>query len=97
MGKMFLLIIDARSKWLDIHITNSCNTQSTIEKLCMTFANHGLPEMVVSDNGQAFVSKEFEEFTKKNGLRHVKSAPYHPSTNGLVERVVQTFKKAMKK
>ena len=97
MGKMFLLIIDAHSKWLDIHITNSCNTQSTVEKLRMTFANHGLPEMVVSDNGPAFVSKEFEEFMKNNGIRHVKSAPYHPSTNGLVERAVQTFKKAMKK
>ena len=97
MGKMFLLIIDAHSKWLDIHITNSCNTQSTVEKLRMTFANHGLPEMVVSDNGPAFVSKEFEEFMKNNGIRHVKSAPYHPSTNGLVERAVQTFKKAIKK
>ena len=94
---MFLLIIDAHSKWLDIHITNSCNTQSTVEKLRMTFANHGLPEMVVSDNGPAFVSKELEEFMKNNGIRHVKSAPYHPSTNGLVERAVQTFKKAMKK
>ena len=63
----------------------------------MTFANHGLPEILVSDNGPAFVSKEFEEFAKKNGIRHVKSAPYHPSTNGLVERAVQTFKNSMKK
>ena len=65
MGKMFLLIIDAHSKWLDIHIPNSSNTQSTVEKLHMTFANHGLPEMVVSGNGPAFVSKEFEEFMEK--------------------------------
>jgi transposase InsO family protein len=63
----------------------------------MTFASQGLPEMVVSDNGPAFVSKEFEEFLRKNGVRHVTSAPYHPSSNGLVERVVQTFKQAMKK
>ena len=78
-------------------MTDSCNAQSTIEKLRVTFANHGLPEIVVSDNGPAFLSKEFEEFMKRNGLRHVKSAPYHPSTNGLVERAVQTFKRAMKK
>ena len=65
MGEMFLLIIDAHSKWLDIHITNSSNTQSTVEKLRMTFANHGLPEMVASDNSPVFVSKEFEEFMKK--------------------------------
>ena len=97
MGKMFLLIIDAHSKWLDIYMTNSSNAETTVEKLRMTFASQGLPEMVVSDNGPAFASKEFEEFLRKNGVRHVTSAPYHPSSNGLVERAVQTFKQAMKK
>lgn len=53
--------------------------------------------MIISNNGTAFVSKKFEEFTRNNRIRHVKSAPYHPSTNGLVERAVQTFKMAMKK
>ena len=33
---------------------------------------------------------------KQQGIKHVKSAPYHPSTNGLAERFVQTFKSAMK-
>ena len=97
MGKMFLLIIDAHSKWLVIHITNSCNGQTTIDNLRMTFASQGLPEMVVSDNGPAFVSNEFEEFMRKNGIPHVKAVPYYPASNGLVERAVQTFKTAMKK
>ncbi|KAK3747907.1 hypothetical protein QZH41_010210, partial [Actinostola sp. cb2023] len=92
MGKMFLLIIDAHSKWLDIHIVNSATTESTVEKLRMTFSTHGLPEMIVSDNGSVFTSEEFKIFTKRNGIKHVTSSPYHPATNGLVERAVQTFK-----
>ena len=36
-------------------------------------------------------------FCKKNGVKHINSAPSHPSTNGLVERAVQTFKQGMKK
>ena len=36
-------------------------------------------------------------FCKKNGIKHITSAPYHPSTNGLVELAVQTFKQGIKK
>ena len=36
-------------------------------------------------------------FAKQNGIRHLKTAPYHPSTNGLAERAVQVFKRGMKK
>ncbi|KAK3717104.1 hypothetical protein QZH41_016138, partial [Actinostola sp. cb2023] len=94
MWKMSLLIIDAHSKWLDIHIVNSATTESTVEKLRMTFSTHGLPEMIVSDNGSVFTSEEFKIFNKRNGIKHVTSSPYHPAINGLVERAVQTFKQA---
>ena len=97
MGRMFLLIIDAHSKWLDVHIVNLPTTAATVEKLRMTFATHGLSEMIVSDNGSVFTSQEFKVFVKRNGIMHVTSAPYHSSTNGLVERAVQTFKQGMSK
>ena len=97
MGKMFLIIIDAHSKWLDIHVVNTARTEATVEKLRATFATHGLPEMLVSDNGSVFTSGAFREFLQKNGIQHVTSAPYHPSSNGLAERAVQTFKRGMKK
>ena len=97
MGNMFLLIINAHSKWLDVHCVNSATTETTIEKLRATFATHGLPEMIVSDNGSVFTSGEFKVFMQRNDIRHVTSAPYHPFSNGLVESTVQTFKQGMKK
>ena len=33
---------------------------------------------------------------QQNGVRHIRCSPYHPSSNGLVERFVQVFKEAMK-
>ena len=97
LGKWFLVVVDAHSKWLEVMIVNSANTTNTIEHLRSLFATHGLQEMIVSDNGSVFTSLEFQDFCVKNGIKHVKSAPYHPASNGLAERAVQTFKEAMKR
>lgn len=43
-----------------------------------------------------FVSAEFTKFCASNGIRHLKSAPYHPASNGAAERMVQTVKQALK-
>ena len=95
MGSMHLIIVDAHSKWMDIHPMHTITSSKTIEILRIVFANHGLPQKVVTDNGPSFTSAEFRAFMMANGIIHVKSAPYHPSTNGLAERAVQTFKQAI--
>ena len=76
---------------------NSATSSVTIDKMRSTFASHGLPEIVVSDNGSNFVSSEFKSFLQKNGIKHITSAPYQTNSNGLVERAVQTFTQGMKK
>ena len=97
MGKMFLIVIDAHSKWMEVEIVNSATAQTTIEHLRAMFARFGLPEVVVADNGTCFTSSEFQEFAQRNNIRHLKTTPYHPSSNGLAECAVQTFKLGMKK
>ena len=97
LGSMYLLSVDAHSEWLDIFPMQSISSAKTIEKLRILFANHGLPHKVVTDNGPSFTSAEFAEFMSKNGITHIKSAPYHPSTNGLAEHDVQSFKQAVKR
>ena len=96
-GKMFLVVADSHSKWLDVIPVSNANSTNTIRELRKLFATHGIPDVIVSDNGTAFTSTEFSEFMAKNGVKHLKTAPYHPATNGLAERAVQTFKTAMKK
>ncbi len=75
---------------------SSTTAGKTIQALCHMFASHGLPEQLVTDNGPQFISDEFDLFMKSNGIRHIRSTPYHPSTNGEAERFIQTFKRSMK-
>ena len=94
---MFLVLIDAHTKWLEVFQVSSATSSETIRHLRTTFARFGLPHTVVTDNGSCFTSEEFETFLTKNGVRHVKTAPYHPSSNGQAERAVQVFKNGFKK
>nr|XP_006812005.1 PREDICTED: uncharacterized protein K02A2.6-like [Saccoglossus kowalevskii] len=97
LGKMFLIVIDAYSKWLEVKVMNISTSTATIAELKEIFCTHGLPDILVSDNGSQFTSDEFQKFMLYNGIKHVTCAPFHPSSNGLAERAVQTFKNGVKK
>jgi transposase InsO family protein len=73
----------------------STTVNKTIEKLRQVFAMHGIPEQIVSDNGPQFTSEEFTTFLLGNGVKHIRCAPYHPATNGLAERFIQSMKQAL--
>ena len=96
MGRMYLIAVDVHSKWPEVIEMTSTTAQKTITELRRIFAAYGLPEQVVTDNGPQFVADEFATFMKMNGIKHIRCAPYHPSSNGAVERFVQTFKRAIK-
>ena len=96
LGKYWLVVIDAYTKWLEVVPMFATNTMSTIKVLRDIFARFGLPKSVVSDNGPQFTSFEFKQFCEKNNVKHIRSTPYHPRTNGLVERAIRTFKEKMR-
>ena len=50
---------------------------------------------LLSDNGPSFTSDEFKKFMQANGIKHITSALYHPSTNGFAERALQTVKQGL--
>lgn len=96
-GKTYLIMVDARTKWLEVFPVPSTAANSTIEKLSEAMARWGLPRQLVSDNGPPFTSNEFSKFLAGNGIEHLFSAPYHPASNGAAENSVRTIKKVIKK
>ena len=93
---MYLIVVDAKLKWIEVLSMMSTTAAATIRALRFLFSVHGLPKEMVSNNGPQFVAKEMKDFTKSNGIRHRLSSPYHPASNGEAERAMRTFKEAMK-
>ena len=92
----YLIVVDAHSKWPEVISPMKTTTaESTYNALRNIVTRYWLPTQVVSDNGPPFSSSEYEGFLHQNGIQRILVSPYHPSSNGLAERFVQTFKYAL--
>lgn len=91
----FLIVIDSFSKFVEVFKTKDMTTAFTVSRLRELFSRYGIVDTLVSDNGTQFTSHDFETFLSLNGIKHILTAPGHPSTNGQAENFVKTFKKSI--
>ena len=96
-GKTYLLMIDYYSRWIEVRPLKRLDTKGTTDAMSSIFAVHGVPDIVVSDNGPQYASKEFKAFATNYGFTHVTSSPMYPQSNGEAERAVRTVKNILKK
>jgi transposase InsO family protein len=61
LGKMFLVVVDAYSKYLEVVPMSHATSSTTVAALRHIFSNFGLPEHIVTDNGSQFTSEEFQK------------------------------------
>lgn len=83
--RFFITVVDYHSKWPEVAAVSSVTTGSVINFLKSIFSRERLPQEFTSDNGPQFTSREFSQFLETNGIKHTKSALYHPQANGQVE------------
>jgi transposase InsO family protein len=63
-----------------------------LERAVGWFAERGIEiERVMTDNGSCYVSKDHAIACRALGLRHLRTRPYRPRTNGKAERFIQTL------
>ena len=101
-GKIFFVLIDAHSKWLEVCQILSTSSSETIQHLRTIFSRFGLPETLVSDNRPQFSSEEFKLFCQRSGIYHSLIAPITHHQMGWpnmqfrpLSRVLRNLKKAL--
>ncbi|KAF0292106.1 uncharacterized protein FJT64_009868 [Amphibalanus amphitrite] len=87
-----ITLIDYRSKWAEVCLTSSTETEDVIKFLSTVWAKEGYPDEIVTDNGPQFTSREFTAYLAARGVKHTKSSVYWPRGNSAVERFNKTFK-----
>ena len=87
-----LVMIDHFSKFMEAAPCRDMTAEEAARLLDQCwFHKWGTPAFIQSDNGSQFTSKLFEEFLAMMEVAHVLTAPYHPRSNGLVERANRTI------
>ena len=87
--------VDAYSRLAYSEILDAENKQTCTAFLGRAhewFATHGIRiERVLTDNGRGYISHHWRDLCEQLGVRHTRTRPYHPATNGKVERFNRTL------
>ena len=67
--------------------------QDAVDRTGMTEVPVADRTKLLSDNGSGYVSRSFGDYLRLVGIRHILATPYHPQTNGKLERYHQTIKR----
>ena len=79
----YLLIIDYYSRFIEMAKLTKLTSKEVISHTKSIFSRHGIPEVVVSDNGPQFSAEEFTLFAREYNFTHITSSP---STHKQVEQ-----------
>ena len=98
-GKQYLLTcIDYLTGWAEAIPLASKKAALVREAIAYHLvARYGLPEVILSDNGGEFTGSVIEDWMRECGIRHHKTSPYHPQSNGKVERFNGTIQRLLLK
>ena len=97
-NKYLITTLDHASGWLDAHPI-AAKTQKAVYDY---FVNHhvpryGPPEILLTDQGVEFKGQDLAGYLRHVGTEHRRTTPYHPQTNGRIERAHRTLKSIIRK
>lgn len=93
----YIVLVDSYSDFIEVGELRSTNSSDIIRFLKQQFSRHGIPNVLVTDNGPQFSSSEFTTFSSTWEFKHVTSSPTHAKSNGKAESAVKVVKKMFKK
>ena len=96
-NRNYLVTVDYYSNFFEVDFLPETTSKAVINKLKHHFARHGIPDILISDNGPQYNSENFKHFSKRWGFKHDPISPGNSKANGAAEAAVKVAKRLMKK
>ncbi len=97
-GHRYILVISDYSTWYpEAFPLRTITTPKIVHSLVQLFSRVGIPEEILTDQGTNFTSRLMGQLNRQLGITAIRTSPYHPQTDGLVERFNQTLKNMLRK
>ena len=94
--RFLVVAYDLHSKWPEVIPAGTVTTHVIIDILDSLFARWGLPLTITTDNEPQFVAAQISDFLSGKGIKHIRTAYFHPQANGGVERFNQSLKNGIR-
>lgn len=93
---LILVLVDYYSRLTKASIVKTTDRESTVRALDALFEVFGYPCRLQADNGPPFSSRDFKADCNSRGIQLIRTVPYWPQHNGLVENAMKGIDKIMK-
>ena len=97
-GKRYILVVcDYATRYPEAIPLRSIDAECIAEELVTLFSRVGVPSEILTDQGSNFTSQLLTEIYRMLHVHPIRTTPYHPQTDGLVERFNKTLKSMLRK
>ena len=97
-NRYILVCLDHYSGWAEAYPLRQKTNEAVWSYLRNDYLpRHGAPQVIITDNGSEFKGKPFAEWLKGHAIEHRTTTPYHPQSNGKIERLNRTLKAMLRK
>ncbi|XP_039469438.1 uncharacterized protein LOC120440644 [Oreochromis aureus] len=97
-GHQYILVVcDYATRFPEAFPLRAVTAPNVVLRLVQLFSRVGIPDEILTDQGTNFTSRLMQLFHNQLGISAIRTSPYHPQTDGLVERFNQTLKRMLQK
>ena len=87
-GQSYLILVDYYSGFIEVNLLHGTTSKQVITNCKSQFAHHGIPDILITNNGLQFSSTAFKEFATQYAFKHCTMSPHYPQSNEMAEKAV---------